>query len=148
MLIRWITEADLPAWLALSQEYDQYIIELVDMDTWYDGFEVYMARKIAQREALIAFEQDITLGAIAISRSGNRITFYAMSHIAEPCATQALFDTALAELDTARMITVNTPNSTHQHALNQKRFFEENGFVANGIVIENGCPMIEMRRQP
>ena len=60
MLIRLAASEDIPAWLALSREYDKYISELTDdMAQWYDGFDAYVARKIAQREALIATRREL-----------------------------------------------------------------------------------------
>jgi len=147
MLIRWVTETDIPAWMALSREYDQYISKLTgDMARWYDGFDVYMARKIAQREALLATEGETCLGLTAFSRSHNRITFFGMSHAADERAADALLAAALRELDLDQEITINTPKGDCPKLRNEKRFLEAYGFVVyDGAVLENGCPMFGMR---
>ena len=134
---------DIPAWMALSQEYDQYISS--DPAQWYDGFDLYMARKIAQREALIAVEQETCFGVIAFSRPHNRITFFGYSRAADERTAEALLAAALRELNLNREITVNTPKGDYPKLQNEKRFLENHGFVVyDDTVLENGCPMFGM----
>ena len=150
MLIRWATPEDIPAWLALSREYDECISELTgDMALWYDGFDVYMDRKIAQREALIAAGRETCLGLTAFSRMYNRITFFGLSHAADERAAEALMAAALRELDPSRAVTVNTPKGSSPKLQNEKRFLESQGFALyDDTVMENGAPMYGMIKQP
>jgi len=145
MLIRWATKEDKSAWLALSREYDAYIDS--DLAQWYDGFDSYMDRKIAQREALIAEEHETCLGVIALSRSHNRITFFGISHAAADDTAEALLSAALNELDTSREITINAQKGDFPKLQSEKRFLESQGFaVYDDTVLENGCPMYGMRK--
>jgi len=147
MLIRWATKEDKSAWLALSREYDAYIDS--DLAQWYDGFDAYMDRKIVQRGALIAEEHETCMGAIAISRSHNRITFFGISHAAAADIAEALLSAALNELDTSREITINAQKGDFPKLQNEKRFLESQGFtIYDDTVLENGCPMYGMRRLP
>src|SRR5665647_727170 len=84
-----ITVEDIPTWIALSNEYDDYVRELVpDLTQWYEGNEFdiafvdYMKAKIQQHEAIMAIEKEAKncLGIVAFSRKNNRITFFGISH--------------------------------------------------------------------
>jgi diadenosine tetraphosphate (Ap4A) HIT family hydrolase len=153
MLIRWMAERDLDAWRALSAEYDEVISSVQpDMSEWYNGFEPYMKRKIAQYDAVAAIDRmsENCLGAIAFSRTNNAITFFAVSKSANFHRTaDKLLTVALRQLDTGKEISVNVPKSGHALALAEKEFFEISGFVvAEDNALENGCPMWAMLRPP
>ncbi|MDR2514552.1 MAG: HIT family protein [Christensenellaceae bacterium] len=151
MLIRWATNDDMPAWLALSGEYDPLIAAIApDMGLWYAGFDAFMARKIAQYEALIALDRrsQACLGLLAFSRKHNRISFFGIGQKADfSSAAQGLLSTALRQLDVGRPVAASQPKSAHEHILRGVRFFEQNGFsVVDGAAAENGCPVLLLEK--
>ena len=152
MLIRLATKQDIPIWKALSNEYDSYISEIsTDFSKWYQGFDEYMSRKIEQSEALIAVERTYGQcnGGIAFSCAHNRITFFAVSRKANHEKTaELLLWAALRQLNPNLEITTNLPASNTGHLLLDQQFFENNGFILTKEVIIDGCPMVELIRQP
>lgn len=85
IMIRPMTIKDIPTWMTLSHEYDNYVKELVpDLVQWYEGndtdmaFGDYMKAKIKQQEAFMAInkENKACLGIIALSHTYNRINFF------------------------------------------------------------------------
>jgi len=151
MLIRWATKQDIPMWEALSKEYDQYISEVaIDFGKWYDGFGDYMNRKIEQYEAIIATDRmsGCCNGAIAFSRSHNRITFFAVSLKANHRETaEKLLTVALRQLNTNNDITINLPISDSVPLKSDRRHFDSNGFDFVKEINVDGCPMAELVRK-
>ncbi len=147
MLIRWATKQDISIWKSLSKEYDKYISEIsFDLSKWYNGFNEYMNRKIDQYEAVIAVDRisGICKGIIAFSRSNNRITFFAVSSKANYLKTaDGLLCVALRQLNSNLDIKINLPDSNNEFLLQDRNFFEINGFNFDKNVIIDGCPMSE-----
>ena len=152
MLIRFATATDIPSWMELSCEYDQYIKEIAtNFDKWYLEFDNYVTRKITQHEAVTAIDRmsEKLLGAIAFSRSYNRITFFAISPKTNHAETaKRLLTVALRQLNSNEEITVNLPNGEYGHLKLDRDFFEDNGFVYVKEENIDGCPMIHLRRKP
>ena len=77
MQIRLVTASDILAWMELSAEHDQYVLELVpDLTEWYEGdgesspaYDDYMQFKISKNEAYMAVSPNgYCLGVAAVSR--------------------------------------------------------------------------------
>ena len=151
MLLRFMAAADIPAWKSLSKEYDRYIGKIAtDFSKWYQGFDEYMLRKIKQYEAVIAVDRmsENLLGAIAFSRTHNRITFFAVSPKANHKETaERLLTVALRQLDTGNGITINLPVGDSEPLVSDQNFFNENGFEFSKEVNIDGCPMAELLRK-
>ena len=150
MLTRWITTADKPAWMALSKEYDREISEIACLTAFYDGFDEYMNRKIAQNEAAMAVDR-ITgecRGIIAFSRNHNRITFFAISQNADyDAASESLLTVALSRLDANKDIIVHLPKSETERLKRDRSFLEKNGFsVTEDNLVFNKTPHIALVR--
>jgi diadenosine tetraphosphate (Ap4A) HIT family hydrolase len=148
MLIRFATKQDIPLWETLSHEYDQYISEIaLDFGKWYNGFDDYMNRKIEQNEAVIAVDRrsESCNGAIAFSRSHNRITFFAVSPKTRHTATaDKLLTVALRQLNTNTDIIINLPVSDGTPLELDFCYFIENSFGLVKEVNIDGCPMTEL----
>ena len=151
MLIRWANEQDIPMWEALSKEYDQYISKIAtDFSKWYKGFRDYMNRKIEQHEAVVAVDRMTAdcNGAIAFSRSHNRITFFAVSPKTKHKETaERLVTVALRQLNTNNDITLNLPLGDSIPLELDKSFFLGKGFKFVKEVSLDGCPMSEFVRK-
>ena len=151
MLIRWATTQDIPMWEALSREYDQYVSEIAtNFNKWYQGFGDYMNRKISQHEAVVAIDRmsGNCNGAIAFSRSHNRITFFAISPKANHNETaERLLTVALRQLNTNNDISANLPNGNSAPLELDRCCFKENGFEFIKKIDIDGCPMVEMLRK-
>lgn len=151
MLIRWATKQDISMWEALSKEYDKYISEVAtDFCKWYDGFNDYMNRKIEQYEALVAIDRmsGHCNGAIAFSRSHNRITFFAVSQKANHKETaERLLTVALRQLNTNNDISINLPVGESTPLRLDRRHYDNNGFEFVKEINVDGCPMAELVRK-
>lgn len=157
MEIRFVTERDMPLWMALSAEYDGYVSAAgADLSRWYAGeegspaFMGYMRAKIAQREAVMAAGGgDGCLGVVAFSRRNNRITFFAVSHGADFFGVAgALLDFALDALDQARDIYINEIVGAAQWLGLHRRLYRARGFVFYCDAMENGVPVRTLVRLP
>lgn len=133
MLIRWATQEDKRAWLALSQEYDKHIGELTDdLAMWYDGFDKYMDTKISKFNAVIAVNRmsGFCNGLIAFSKAHNRITFFAVSEKSSFDETASrLLTVALRQLDTRKEISIQLPLGICKIFRKTISAFEKSGFV-------------------
>jgi inorganic pyrophosphatase len=150
MKIRIVKNIDIPKWVALSHEYDCYVLELVpDLSEWYDGNDTsisygdYMDAKIAKQEAYMVVDTaDSCLGTIAISKKYNRITFFAVSHIADFQTTgHELLKHALNNLDDSKPVSINQITSTSPHIQKHRDLFQEFGFTYSCDSVENGVPV-------
>ena len=156
--VRIVTSSDIPAWIALSREYDQYVMEIAqDLTEWYEGsktsmsFKDYMNAKISQKEAFIAFDQEKQdcLGIIAISIKNNRITFFAISHSCNFAQVgEQLLLHGLNKLNTNAKITINIIKSEAKQIQNQRNLFKEYGFSKLSDGLENGVSVDVMVRIP
>ena len=148
--IRIVNQADIPTWLALSQEYDDYVKALVpDLSEWYGGndadpaYEVYMDAKIAKQEAFMAIDAlGNCLGIVAVSKNNNRITFWAVSHNTDVSAVgNALLTQALAHLNNVKPIHANILCSAAPHIQKERALFHSFGFAYACDAIECGVPV-------
>jgi len=157
MKMKNVEPSDIPVWTALSQEYDRYVKELVsDLTEWYEGnaesisYTDYMNAKIQKNEAFMATDKSsICCGIIAISKTNNRITFFAVSHHCDFTeAGKALLTHALSELRTNRDITVNIIKSDAEQIQKQYTLFRQYDFAFFTDGIENGVPVNCLKRSP
>jgi len=157
MIIRPVSEADIPKWTALSREYDRYILELVsDLSEWYGGndtspaFDEYMTAKIRQREAFIAVDEtDINLGIIAFSKKHNRITFFGVSHRFDFYVVgRELIRFALAELDDAKPVYIGKIAGSSPFIRQFRELYLTLGFTFSHSATENGVPVNKYVRVP
>lgn len=79
MLIRWVTEKDLPAWYALATEVSQIFQHPGNMGTDPE-FASYAQSKVSKYEALTAVDymSGKNMGFIGFSRTNNRISWFAV----------------------------------------------------------------------
>lgn len=147
--LRDMSACGISAWMKLSREYDEYIRELAgSLREWYDGsdssdaFGEYMRRKIKQNEAFMAVDDSgECLGAVAVSKGNNRITFFGVSLSADfPSVSRTLIECALDRLDSARQISVNIPRHSAEIFVKEREAFSEYGFAPQGMLKENGVP--------
>ena len=109
-----------------------------------------MIRKIEQHEAFLAVDEanGTCFGAIALSRSHNRITFFAISPKADHARTaEGLLEIALQQLDSSADIAINLPVNDHGHLCLDQQFFISNRFDTINETVADGCPMVEMIRK-
>ena len=148
--IRQMSEADIPAWLSLSHEYDGIVRELgEDLTHWYGGnetdpsFDAYMRAKLAQREAWMACGvHGKYVGVVAFSRRNNRITFFGVATRATyETVADLLLRTALDALDGTRDISITVLKSSHSSVQRERTFLLGHGFAPVGDVLENGVPV-------
>ena len=149
--------SDISAWIALSKEYDKYVQEIVsDIAEWYEGnetsipFKDYMKAKIHQNEAFMVVDgDDICCGIIAISKTNNRITFFAVSHRCDFTEVgKVLIDHALSELNISEYITTNIIKSNAEQIQKQCMLFNQYDFAFSLDSIENGVPVNCLKRNP
>jgi RimJ/RimL family protein N-acetyltransferase len=154
---RLVDNTDIPKWMALSQEYDCYVRELVtDLTEWYDGNETsiafgdYMDSKINKQEAFMAVDAtDGCLGIIAVSKSNNRITFFAVSHKADfQTAGNELLKYALKSIDNSKPISINQITSTSPHIQKHRDLYNDFGFIYSCDSVENGVPVNTFIKAP
>ena len=150
MKIRLVNNTDMPTWMALSQEYDCNVRELVsDLSEWYDGndtsptFGDYMNSKINKQEAFMAVDtSDSCLGIIAISIKNNRITFYGVSHKSDfQSVGSTLMETALEKLDDSKPICINEIISNSPQIQKIRDLIHAFGFEYSCDSIENSVPV-------
>lgn len=158
IIIRTITEADIPMWIALSKEHDDYVRELVsDLTQWYEGNETamafidYMKAKIEQQEAFMATDssEKMCYGIVAFSKKHNRITFFGISHNQDYYLVgDLLMCYALNQLNRSKEITINVIKSTAPQIEMEREFIKKCGFVYIDSEFENGVPVDKMMKQP
>jgi diadenosine tetraphosphate (Ap4A) HIT family hydrolase len=105
-----------------------------------------MNQKIEQYEAVMAVDRmsGSCNGAIAFSRSNNRIAFFAVSPKANhPKTAERLLCVALRQLNPSLDITLNLPESNNEPLSFDLQFFDNNGFDFVKSVSVDGCPMSE-----
>ena len=155
MEIRTINSSDIPAWITLSKEYDRYVQEIVpDLTEWYEGnetslpFKKYMQAKIDKNEAFMASDDNsVCCGAIAVSKSNNNISFFAISHKYDFLSVgNILLEHALYVLNTEAIIKVNIIKNNADHIQKQHTLFSRYGFVYSHDDLENGVPVRCMSR--
>lgn len=151
MLIRALTGEDVPAWLALAYESDEIVGRLIpDIDTFYEGFDDYMAEKIKQHEAFMAQDRvsGRCLGIIAFSKNNSRITFLAVTRGADfQQIGGKLMEIALNQLGNNREITANILKSDEALIRQERALYERFSFAeAANPTIEAGVPALQMVR--
>lgn len=156
--IRPITIEDIPMWIALSKEHDDYVKELVsDLTQWYEGnesdmaFTDYIIAKIQQQEAFMATDNNgkWCFGIVAFSKKYNRITFFGISHNQDfYLVGEALMSYALNQLNSNMEIAINIIQSTAPQIEKEREFIKRYGFVCIGSELENGVPVDKMMKQP
>ncbi|MGD1119306.1 MAG: HIT family protein [Dehalococcoidales bacterium] len=151
MLIRALSNEDIPAWLALAYESDEIVGKLIpDIDKFYEGFDDYMADKISQHEAFMAVDRvsGQCLGIIAFSQNNSRITFLAVTGGAGfQKVGGKLMEIALNQLDNTREITANILKSDEALIRQERTLYERFSFTeAVNPAIEVGVPALQMTR--
>ncbi|MFT3950963.1 MAG: hypothetical protein QM689_03250 [Oscillospiraceae bacterium] len=150
-VLRIVEVNDIPDWMNLSHEYDQYVEQIGgDLEIWYGGndkdtsFSDYMTAKIVKHEAVMVTDDKNMqcFGVIAFSRKHNRITFFAISHTHDfETSGNLLIEYALSELDVSRKVIVNIMQCTDNHLSMQRKLFQAHGFQKCGSDFENGVPV-------
>ena len=155
--IRSVCFPDIPAWILLSKEYDNYVLEIVpDLIEWYEGsntlisFDKYMQTKINQKEAYMAInENDNCCGIIALSKTNNRITFFGVSHKYDfYLIGELLLAYALSQLNVNSNITINIIKSNAEQIQKEYTLLNKFNFIYLFDDIENGVPVKVMELNP
>lgn len=149
MEIKTVCLSDIQNWILLSKEYDNYVEEIVsDLTEWYEGndtslsFDNYMKAKISKGEAFMAIDNDNCCGIIAISKTNNRITFFAISHKYEFFQTgNLLLHHALSQLNENADIEINVIKSDAEHIQKEYILLNQFDFVFSSDTLENGVPV-------
>ncbi|HSR03895.1 MAG TPA: GNAT family N-acetyltransferase, partial [Proteiniclasticum sp.] len=150
MLIRWVTKKDRQAWIELSGT----VAELFNSSPMNPDqvFHDYMTRKIERFEALAAVDRmsGRVLGIIGFSRSGNRISWFAVQPDSRGKGIgQRLLQTALRHLDNTKNVTVVTFTDEHPEGQAARVVYGKNGFIDSGVFMdENGNKRCIMKRLP
>ena len=155
--IKIVDHFDIPIWITLSKEYDKYVQEIVsDITEWYDGNETslsfydYMNSKINKKEAFMAVDENSNCcGIVSVSKTNNRITFFAVSHKCDFEKTgKFLLVHALSMLDKGERITANVIKSNAEQIRREYTLLLQHGFdyVFDGF--ENGVPVNCMETKP
>ncbi|MGD0781022.1 MAG: GNAT family N-acetyltransferase [Dehalococcoidales bacterium] len=153
MLIRALTEKDIPAWLALAHEGDDIVSGMVpDIATFYKGFDEYMKSKIKQQEAFMVVDKttDKCLGIVAFSKKHNRITFLGVIIKADYNKVgRELMKVALNQMDITKEITANIFKSNAEMMRKERSLLEDFGFTrTDNTILEAGAPAYQMKRPP
>ena len=157
MIIKNIDLLDIPMWITLSKEYDRYVIETgSDLTEWYQGneisisFEKYMKAKIEKNEAFMAVDDnDTCCGAIAVSKTNNNITFFAISHRCDfELVGNLLLKHAFSVLDSNIGIKVNIIKSKADHIKKQQTLFLKYCFNYLKDDLENGVSVTTLAYYP
>jgi ribosomal protein S18 acetylase RimI-like enzyme len=119
----------MPAWEDLAREVESLFEKRM---AGQKDFRAFMARKIAQREAFIVRDYEITgklLGLIAISHKNNAVSWFAVSkkHRGQGIG-EMLLAYALNDMDKTRVITVITFKENQKEGLPARRLYQKFGF--------------------
>lgn len=151
MLIRWATQQDKPAWIALADNV-AHIFGSPTMST-DKNFHDYMDGKLSKYEALISVDRMTgdCLGIIGFSRTYNRITWFG---VFENCRGKGigtkLLQCALRQLNNTKEITVETYREDYPAGLPARAVYHKLGFVDidNTIFDHLGNPHCKMAIPP
>ena len=151
IITRPLSMKDIPTWLALSNEYDNYVRELVsDLTLWYEGnnsdiaFLDYMKAKISQREACIALDEETkkNIGIVAFSKKNNKISFFGVAHGVDfHSAGDILISYAINQLNDQLDISITVLKSKSPHLEKERDLLKNHGFTCVGSELENGVPV-------
>lgn len=131
MLIRWVKETDLPAWLLLATEVSRIFQHPADMGADPE-FASFAESKTTKREALTAmdYRSGSVMGVIVFSRTHNRISWFAVSETYRNKGVGGrLLKTALRHLDPTRPITVETFPEGYEPGIPAKKLYRSFGFT-------------------
>ena len=154
MLIKEITQEDIPVWLALAHEGDAAVARLVpDLAVFYTSFKEYMARKIAQHEAYKATDiiSKKCLGIIAFSKNNNRISFIGITGKSSNFTGigKTLMEFALKQLDRSKPITANVIDCNASMFKKECALYESFGFAdTHDKIMDSGVPAILLKKEP
>lgn len=158
IITKSMTTEDIPTWIALSNEYDDYVRGIVpDLTQWYEGnesdmaFADYMKAKIEQGEAIKAIEKNTNkcLGIVAFSKKHNRITFFGIYHSEDFFLTgEILMNCVFSYLNNNREITINVLKSKEKHINKHRELYNKYEFIYGSNVLENGVPVDRLIKLP
>ncbi len=151
MLIRAVTKADIPAWLAIAHERDAVVNELTaDPATFWKGFTAWAERKVQRNEAFMAADRitSACLGVVTFSQKHNRISF--ISVVKEADFEQIggkLMQMALNQLDWGKEITAIVLKSDAPLIKKELALYHTMGFKEHHKTItEYGFPARQLIR--
>jgi len=153
MLIRAVVKEDIPAWLAIAHEGDNIIARMIpDIAVFYHGFNAYMARKIKQNEAFMAYDvlSGKCLGIVAFSKKNNRISFIGINKTANfQTVGTKLMEHALKQLDNKKEITANVIDSNTGVFQKERLLYKSFRFIeTDDKMMESGVQAIRWKRNP
>jgi len=145
MLIRWVTESDLPSWYVLASEVSELFQHPDDM-----GEELRSGNRgkgaVGRYEMLTAVDymSGKNMGFICFSRSNNEVTWFAVSEqYRGKGAGDRLLKTALSQLDTGKDITVCTFCEDYPQGTAARALYRKHGFTIEKPTTHNDLPRSE-----
>lgn len=148
MLIRWVTEKDLPVWYALATEVSQIFQHPGNMGTDPE-FASYAQSKVSKYEALTAVDymSGKNMGFIGFSRTNNRISWFAVfEKYRNKGVGGRLLKTSLRQLDTTREISVVTFRDDYLPGAPARATYARSGFADRELTTNDGLPCSLMVR--
>lgn len=147
MLIRWVTQEDIPAWLELAEEMGP-IFDSPSMAKDPSFYE-FIQSKARKYEACIAIDRRTAkcFGIIAFSRTNNRISWFGVfaEHRGIGIGSK-LLRCAIQQLDWSREITVETFRDGSEQGAAARKLYAKFGFqdVDKSLVDPQGNPRCKM----
>ena len=153
IVIRKLSFEDCEIWISLARESDRTVIKLItNVDSFYEGFDLYMKAKIQKNEAYMAVNDNYIqcMGIVAFSRTYNRITFIGVFESFDFISVGTrLVDFALKQLDCLKPISANVLKGNFLPLLEERQLYESFGFVEyDNSILEAGVPACMLKLYP
>ena len=151
MLIRFALESDIPAWIQLAEDVSS-VFRAPHMSNDPE-FLSYMHSKISKNEALIAVDlpDQNCMGVIGFSKTHNRISWLGVFDMYRGKGIGShLLDAAIKELDSTKVITVETYRDDYIAGFPAKMLYRKFGFMDtdNTLIDKLGNEICLMSRKP
>lgn len=151
MEIRLAVPDDLPLWQEVAKGAGA-TMRIPGMHE-HPGFLAYATRKLAQQNALMAWDEAINrcAGFVAFSLSNNSVTWLAVRQAYKRHGVgSALLSAALAQLDCTRKISVNTYPENYAPGKPARSLYAKHGFVEtiSQPFVVDGVEMVELSLFP
>ena len=151
MEYRFALPDDLPKWLEVAEDVGN-IMRVPHMKD-DAGFIEYAKRKLAQNNAIMAFDlnQKQCAGFIGFSRQNNSVTWLGVKSLYRNKGVGSrLLSMALCELDAKKRITVNTYPSGYVAGKPARELYFKHGFIETSgeVFMVDALEMVELSIMP